>query len=544
MEFLELIYSGHPTSSESDLSKDPAKSKPEAESDLSKDPTESKPEPESESESTPKSKIKEFISDFRTGCAAPNASDHIAASFFYSKSKFICDPNNINLVRIHFQELLCESCLLFEQDFDYLSSRSFDGFLQNRSCFQHVLPENASKLHLAFEETNSIYYLEQEHPAIYAVLQEQVQIARMEHSNRQQLYCNPTSLSEPDKTFYTLEVWPEFMERYRRLLYVDKYSKRYTREITIKHTSAYDQYAANCTVFEKTMENYRHWLLSSSSTEHRHRPDEQKCAELIDSLNLSDSRRTQILNRMESKMEDFSSLYQMICSNLGLSRNRTYSAHLQKIKLLCQMTPALSPSQDEVYLVCHLLWNRICGTKSIPPRKFFRLLQKNFDLNQLRDFPPLHYGLLIYNLLDSCFPDMQESLIHKNIHIMQHAIVGKYKELYPNDYTNYVDEIAKNKDRISKYDALWSDPSILSAERLNYLKKHVHRIPLAIPDNGPLWEGIPKIQASSDNHAYRKKNFQDALALLLFENALQDCIREKAKETLWNVVWTKTSRKT
>lgn len=80
--------------------------------------------------------VASFAEKFRAACGYPTLSDEKAALQFYSKVRFLCDTNNTRIISMLFPDLLCESCLLFEQDFNYLSDNSFEAFWQNKPFFE------------------------------------------------------------------------------------------------------------------------------------------------------------------------------------------------------------------------------------------------------------------------------------------------------------------------------------------------------------------------------------------------------------------------
>lgn len=483
--------------------------------------------------------VASFAEKFRAACGYPTLSDEKAAFQFYSKVRFLCDTNNTRIISMLFPDLLCESCLLFEQDFNYLSDNSFEAFWQNKPFFEQHPPKDISKLDYAAQKVEAQYDLQHRHPAISAALWDQVQIARVQHSSRKQLVCDSDTLSEPEKSFYEDIIWHSFI---MHLLWLDDEPKRYRRQITTSHRLQFDQYQANRAALDRAGAEYQQWLTVSRPIELRCRPDEQQYTAFLSRLPLSDS--SKVLHRIENEMQDFNSFYQIVCDSLGLSPKCTPPMQLEKVRLLCTMISEFSPSAEEIQLVCRSLWRSICGRKAVPPLRFFRLLQEQCELSQLQNLPPLYYGVLICNLLDTCLPDMQESLSHENLYLMRQGVVGRFKELYPDNYRSCLSATAQNKNRISEYADLWSDYAIGLDCRRDYLKRRIRHIHFIIPDDDRLWEGIPSIQAaSSANRVQRVKKCQDALALLIFENALQDCVREQAKEHLWECAWVRNFQK-
>ena len=109
---------------------------------------------------------------------------------------------NSNLLRLALKEAIWK----------VVQPDSFEAFWKNKPFFEQHPPKDISKLDYAAQKVEAQYDLQHRHPAIFAALWDQVQTARMQHSSRKQLFCDPIPCPSQRRTL------EEMVALYRKLM--------------------------------------------------------------------------------------------------------------------------------------------------------------------------------------------------------------------------------------------------------------------------------------------------------------------------------------
>jgi hypothetical protein len=490
-----------------------------------------------------KNQVLNFIEEFRVSKTI-RCSDKQYAEMFYSKTKYIQEINKSNVSEKELKLLLCEFGLLFDQDFGYLSENgSLSHYMQNHDFFDRQGSMKGALLRLAAKKCSMQFQIQDKYPEVWTVMQEQAEEIIQKKQNLKQIICDASTLVNSEKNFYQSTVFPELLRKYRWLLWISEGRKHYKRSISVQHCLALDDCLNRIQKYEDAQTGLINWL-ETPSIEDKYIPSftltKDHCSLLAQCAQLpnKDGSASFFTNMMYENRDYLYGLFKGICKKSMKIKLPQYESKASKIRIFCEITQILNPPPKVIHTASRKLWLELGFSKSVPEKDVFTALTQVLPNETAKNIPPIQFGILINHFLDIAFPDMQKSLAHEDLYLMQQGVIQRYKSLYPNNYAEYLIRIKKNAARIDEYHALWNDFSVTIAERRAFLFRRIRYAKPDIPDDPHLWEGVAPIEAAAAaNRARRVQKCQEELALLIFENALQDCIREQAKETLWSLIW-------
>ena len=496
-----------------------------------------------------KRQVQAFIENFRS-LKTIYCSDRQYAESFYSKTKYIQQTKCKEISEQELKLLLCEFGLLFDQDFGYLSENgSFGHYMQNHAFFHKQAPVKGAVLRLAAEKCNSQLQLQDKNPEIWTVLQGQVTEIIRKKQNLKQIMCDTGTLANNEKDFYQSTVFPELLRKYRWLLWISEGRKHYKRSISMQHCLALDDCLNRMQKYEEAKTTLINWMRTLPLADERipsFTLTKDHCRLLAQYAQLSAENDSApfFTDIMYENRDYLYGLFKGICKRLMKIKLLQYESKASKIRVFCEIAQILTPPPEVIHTASRKLWLELGFSKSVPEKDVFTALTQVLPNETAANIPPIQFGILINRFLDIAFPDIQESLAHEDLYLMQQGVVQRYKELYSNDYAEYLIQIKKNAARINEYHVLWCDFMTTTAERRAFLSRRIRYAKPDIPDDPRLWEGVASIEAAtSANRTRRVQKCQEELALLVFENALQSCIREQAKETLWLLIWNAVQKK-
>ena len=143
-------------------------------------------------------------------------------------------------------------------------------------------------------------------------------------------------------------------------------------------------------------------------------------------------------------------------------------------------------------------------------------------------FPPIRFGLYIRELLYASLPNSTEYLAYGPWVLKDIDRIKLYKEKYCDEYKKIVEHESRAK-RLEEYEKIWFKPEYTRFERSEFLRNRLRYVNIEIPDD----KGLKLTQRQKKNKVIPYRD--DDLRCLIFENALQDCILEKARIRLWNM---------
>ena len=143
-------------------------------------------------------------------------------------------------------------------------------------------------------------------------------------------------------------------------------------------------------------------------------------------------------------------------------------------------------------------------------------------------FPPIRFGLYIRELLYASLPNSTEYLAYGPGVLKDIDRIKLYKEKYCDEYKKIVEHESRAK-RLEEYEKIWFKPEYTRFERREFLRNRLRYVNIEIPDD----KGLKLTQQQEENKVIPYRD--DDLRCLIFENALQDCILEKARIRLWNM---------
>lgn len=496
--------------------------------------------------------VRAFSRTFYSACSSAERSDLRTAQKFYSKTDFILSGQFQPTLNI-LDPLLCEFGLLFEQDFDIFSDlSSFEHIITNKAFFASRPLKDSSNLLAACRYVQNHYL--SENPRLATILGDYVESLRakgvteatLENADLRQL-----PLSDTERDLFTQTLWPAFVRHWKWNRWMRDGNRHYERKVNARHRLQLDQCTENLKQWKDAKAAFQLWKGKHTDLAHGSSvlsPTYDKCLAFIQAavigqmqLPIFDVERS--AKRMcEACEKDRDGLYALYCTlrtDTGLAKKYAVPYKAQALLLFLHIADAFSsPEQDSNRRSAgRKVWNDLGFRRDFPSRAFFQQFLPLTCPQLLTIVPPLWLGALFCALLEQCSPHRSEYLAYDSPFLAQAACVETYKDLYANTYANYVREIAKANDRIHEYHAIWSDFTQSRVIRRDYLKRRLRYAKPPVPADDALWEHfVPVSSATGTERQKRLQKWTPALQLLLFENALQDSIREQAKQRLWDLI--------
>lgn len=152
----------------------------------------------------------------------------------------------------------------------------------------------------------------------------------------------------------------------------------------------------------------------------------------------------------------------------------------------------------------------------------------------------LQLGMQIAEYLKDCFSDGKEYLAITDPYMLQSNVIEHYRDDCTAQYEGLVTYVGKDQKRLKAYQDIWDDPWHTIEERVDFLKRRLRYVRKLIPAEYPnIWSDYTPVRLSQGEkrNATIKKHIPQ-LQLLLLENALQDCICNRAQMELWDLLVT------
>lgn len=493
--------------------------------------------------------VEKLMEKFRRIVGAEELSDLAYAKHFYSKTKCIlnldqpCCENTAEVCLM----LLCESILLFEREFSLFSGkRTFDSYKRNRKFFRGKsgVISNKTAIRWVCGDFPSL----RDNQALLIALQKHHERAQKAKSTLKQLYSMELShdgLTDTEYECFRTQVWPSYCRYRKSISWIQENKAHYRRHISGFHILDFEQYEEKRESLEGWNIKLKQWQAArrvyvgpakdASSCEIVNK----KCTELLRQLGARDRNvETDFKSVLRKLMQVYSKptensvfeMYCVLCRTQNLHRSHTLKTQIARADLFLRVLDAFSDqlTDSEKTSTTQAFWEGANYHEKFPKLDFFRGIAKMCPDHLMNMMYPFHLGIHISKLLDECVRHYPEALSHKSIYMANADTLGRYKSLYPEKYEELTVRVSKNRDRIDGYQELWDCPDIRTDERAEYLKTRIRNLQIDIPDDDRLWEGYQGARTSS--HMQKEKRY---LRMLLLENAIQDCIRERAKQKLY-----------
>ena len=502
--------------------------------------------------------VEDFVHEFYSACGytAPIGSE--SASRFYAKTSFAenCNDRTGHDILL---KLLCERNLLFERDFDILGQRTWEDYRLNCKFADEWDGTTSDLMNAALEQTideckPSTAFEEYLKAAVERVKSKKLNVKR---ARGYALSFAAEFINDAqDVDRFQHIIWPRFISNWFYLLWRRDIKVDYKREINENHWMALSETKERLqslkNIWDAALDAWK--TLRKDKQEAQFDVSQSQCEKFLKKYGVKQDKNTEYARKMYRNAQNIrgtaGALLQAIEQCLKIPRHDLWMRLVWLVRIREYFVP------DEL---CGTEINRLCqeiyGSKHGPALSFFRELnQKNLgeilvlqDAVQCIKLPEeprwkwltiLQLGMQIAEYLDGCFSSGKEYLAITDPCLLQSNVIEHYKDDCATQYRELVTCVGKDQKRLKAYQDIWDDPWHTIEERVDFLKRWIRYVRKLIPVGDPdIWSDYTPVRLSQgEKRDAAIKRRIPQLQLLLFENALQDCICNQAQMKLWDLL--------
>lgn len=497
-----------------------------------------------ESDTVPNATIEEVENHYKKFLKLYNAggSEQSMAALLYSKPEFLL-KNDSELSGDILRMILTDKGIIFEQEFDNLADSAKHEIKSLHNPYYHSDKHQYPQLApLKYAETKFREDNPNLAPALLRNFDQYVENARTKKYTYNQIRESiiPTDgLTKDETEWLEKEIHTTFLENFRYRQNFQGGRKRYCRNIGIGHRCALDCIYAQEQEFDRLHRKANEWWNQKTLNEREMRNVEEhsilqafveNVQQELDIRWSCDAVKI-VEEILEQDRIDAYIIYKKISRRLQmLSSKEKMQLEALLVGRIYQFCVRADPEYSQVSALQNI-WKEWIQKKAFLSKSMWDDLRK-VDGKELQDieaaFPPIKFGLYIRDLLYVSLPNSTEYLAYGPWVLMDIDRIKLYKDKYCGEYQKIVKHEAK-ADRLEKYEKIWFKPEYTRYERKNFLSERLKYTNIELPDDKNLGITTQK----DESKAYSKRDHD--LRCLILENALQDCILEKARTRLWNM---------
>ena len=469
-------------------------------------------------------------------------SEQRMAALLYSKPGFLL-KNNSGLSGDILRMILTDKGIIFEQEFDNLADNAKHELKSLRYPYYH------SDTH-PYPELSPLKYAERKFregnpniaPALRRNFDQYVENARTKKYTYDQIRESiiPTNgLTKDEAEWLKKEIYTNFLKNFKYRQDLQEGKKGYCRNIGIRHRLALDCIYAQEQEFDRLHKKTDEWWdqKALNAREMRNIKEHSNLQAFVENMQkeldirLSCEAEKIAEDILKQDRIDAYVIYQKISKHLRMlsSREKMRSEVLLAEKVY-QFCAAADPEYSQVSALQNI-WKEWIQKKAFLLKGMWDNLWE-VDTKERKDietaFPPIRFGLYIRELLYASLPNSTEYLAYGPWVLKDIDRIKLYKEKYCDEYKKIVEHESRAK-RLEEYEKIWFKPEYTRFERSEFLRNRLRYVNIEIPDDN----GLKLTQQQEENKVIPYRD--DDLRCLIFENALQDCILEKARIRLWNM---------
>lgn len=334
----------------------------------------------------------------------------------------------------------------------------------------------------------------------------------------------------------------EYIHRTVRKIWIELLPAQYRKHYTEEHRFRMDQYKGRRKIYEQAVTDYALWKEEKCEQLRGIDIDEDRLKLFIAKNNLiipnTECTIKKIIRACDRSEHELYTIYHVLCSAIGWKNK---ADHIEMVLLFCKILNYFSKQEQKEERIAsgQKVWKELGYENALPSRKFFLELEDKDPQYYSDVFEPLRILRAIYDLLKETFLYTTSLLSWIPLLGFGAETLEKFKTLYPDLYKALVQQVQSKKRLIEKYGDIWNDPGMDSNNRnkREFLKKSIKSIEIRVPEDDITWEKlVDKVSMDHENQSHYIHRCAKELRLMLFENALQDCIREQARGVLWKAL--------
>ena len=497
-----------------------------------------------ESDTVPNATIEEVENHYKKFLKLYNAggSEQSMAALLYSKPEFLL-KNDSELSGDILRMILTDKGIIFEQEFDNLADSAKHEIKSLHNPYYHSDKHQYPQLApLKYAETKFREDNPNLAPALLRNFDQYVENARTKKYTYNQIRESiiPTDgLTKDETEWLEKEIHTTFLENFGYRQNFQEGRKRYCRNIGIGHRCALDCIYAQEQKFDRLHRKANEWWNQKTlnKREMRNVAEHGILQAFVENVQQELDIRwscdaVKIVEEiLEQDRIDAYVIYQKISKHLRMlsSREKMRSEVLLAEKVY-QFCAAADPEYSQVSALQNI-WKEWIQKKAFLLKGMWDNLWE-VDTKERKDietaFPPIRFGLYIRELLYASLQNSTEYLAYGPWVLKDIDRIKLYKEKYCDEYKKIVEHESRAK-RLEEYEKIWFKPEYTRFERSEFLRNRLRYVNIEIPDD----KGLKLTQQQEENKVIPYRD--DDLRCLIFENALQDCILEKARIRLWNM---------
>ena len=504
--------------------------------------------------------VEDFVHEFYSACGYVDPIDIESASRFYAKTSFAenCDDRTGHDVLL---KLLCERNLLFERDFDILGQRAWEDYRLNCKFADEWDGATSNLMNAALEQT-----IDECKPstALEEYLKAAVERVKSKKLNAKRARGYALSFAAEfindtqDVDWFQHIIWPCFISNWSYLLWRRDIKAEYKREINEEHWMALSETKERLQSLKNTwnaaLDAWK--MLQKDKQEVQFDVSQSQCEGFLKKYHIADDKIAICARKMYRNAQNIrgtvGALLQAIEQCLKIPRHDLW----MRLVWFVRIREYFAPNK-----LCGTEINRLCREIYCPKRgsalSFFcelnqnnlgeiPILQEAIQCMKIPEAPRwkwlaiLQLGMQIAEYLKDCFSDGKEYLAITDPYMLQSNVIEHYKDDCTAQYEGLVTYVGKDQKRLKEYQDIWDDPWHTIEERVDFLKRRLRYVRKLIPAEYPnIWSDYTPVRLSQGEkrNATIKKHIPQ-LQLLLLENALQDCICNRAQMELWDLLVT------
>ena len=502
--------------------------------------------------------VEEFVHKFYMSCGYAGPINDKSAAHFYAKTTFVEGCTNETELDI-LMKVLCERNLLFERDFDILGHRRWENYRLNHEFTDGWKGNAADVIEDALAQTVDEFELSGSLEELY--LMRMVEKVRSKKLNVKRARSIASSfepeLSTNTDEMYRLQhiIWPCFISNWSYLLWRRDIKVEYRREINEEHWKML--YGTKIRLqsleflWDAALDAWK--TLKVDKIERQFNISEPQCLKFLEKYHVNNDMASICARKMYQNAQNnrgtANTLVQAIIQCLNIPEDDLWVRLIWIVRIREYFVP-----DDQCGAEIDQLCQEIFKPKQGSSLTFFRELSHK-DLNEIpvlrkaiqaKNIPKeprwmwlsiLQLGIQIVGYLEDCFLDGKEYLAITDPNLLQSTVIERYKNNYSEQYGNLIIHLQQDRKRLKEYQGIWDSTEHTIEDRQDFLKKRLRYVRKFFPTTSPdIWSDYVPVQAQYGKRDEIIQKHIPQLQLLIFENAMQDCICSQMQRKLWGLL--------